>query len=348
MKEKFNIRDLIRPNILDLRPYSSARDEFDGMGSGMTFLDANENPFNTGLNRYPDPRQKKLKLEIERVKDVSKANIFLGNGSDEILDLLFRAFCEPAEDNIITMPPTYGMYEVLASINNIENRQVLLTTDFQPDISEVLAQQDSRTKLLFICSPNNPSGNTMASDKIELLLSGFHGLVIIDEAYIDFTEKESWLRRLDEFPNLVIVQTFSKAFGMAGIRLGMCFAGDTIISVLNSIKPPYNVNELTQKQALLRLKKMDIIRAEVSLLNEEKTRMRLELETIDFVNHIFPSDANFLLLRVDDATLRYEQLCSEGIVVRNRSKQPLCENTLRITVGTPRENDKLINTLKLL
>lgn len=342
------IKRLVRASISGLKAYSSARDEFMGDGNGMTFLDANENPFETGVNRYPDPLQRELKNQLAATKNIPAENIFLGNGSDEVLDLLFRAFCEPGQDNCISMPPTYGMYAVLAAINNIENREVTLNRWFQPDTSSVLDIQDDRSKLLFVCSPNNPTGNTMNSSEIEKLLNDFNGLVVIDEAYIDFSEHESWLERLDKYPNLVIVQTFSKAYGLAGIRLGVCYASSEIIRILNKIKPPYNVNELTQKMALKTLNETNFVFSRIDLIKEEKERLLKVLLQIDFIEQIYPSDANFLLIKVDDAGKRYEQLIGNGFVVRNRSKQPLCENTLRITVGTSEENEALIKTLKTL
>jgi histidinol-phosphate aminotransferase len=252
MKE-FNINNLVRSNVAGLKPYSSARDEYQSTGSEMVFLDANENPFQTDVNRYPDPQQRSLKTELAKIKNVSTEHILLGNGSDEVLDLLFRAFCEPGKDNVITLPPTYGMYKVLANINNIENREVLLNSDFEPNVEEILNSVDQNTKLIFLCSPNNPTGNSFSEEKIIYILENFNGLVVIDEAYIDFSNKESWLNKLKEYPNLVITQTLSKAFGMAGIRLGICYASVEIIQILNKIKPPYNVNELTQLRALDRV-----------------------------------------------------------------------------------------------
>ncbi len=243
MIKKFNIQSLIRPNVAKMKPYSSARDEFKDFDSEMIFLDANENPFETNVNRYPDPQQRKLKAILSKQKNIPINQILLGNGSDEVLDLIFRAFCEPSKDNIITLPPTYGMYSVLANLNDIENREVLLDSDFQPDMDEISRTADTRTKLLFICSPNNPTGNLIASEKILKLLKTFKGLIIIDEAYIDFAKEESWTTKLDEFPNLMVTQTLSKAYGLAGIRLGSCYASAEIIAVLNKIKPPYNINE---------------------------------------------------------------------------------------------------------
>ncbi len=344
----FDLNSLIRQNVKGLKPYSSARDEYVSDGSEMIFLDANENPFQNGVNRYPDPQQRSLKSVLAQQKGVRQENILLGNGSDEVLDLLFRAFCEPKVDNIITLPPTYGMYKVLADINVVENREVLLMDDFQPDVDSILKNVDSHTKLVFLCSPNNPTGNSLQVSKIENLLSSFNGLVVIDEAYIDFSSEESWVSKLSEHPNLVVTQTLSKAYGMAGIRLGICIASEEIISVLNKIKPPYNVNELTQQRAMERVLNREEINQEVENILKERTVLEQTLKTIQFVEKVYPTDANFILARVDDASLRYGQLLEKGIVIRNRTTQPLCENTLRFTVGTHKENEFLIKALKEL
>lgn len=342
-----NILDLVRENIKNIKPYSSARDEYkDATSSEMIFLDANENPFENGVNRYPDPQQNDVKNILSEIKNISKENILLGNGSDEVLDLIFRAFCEPNKDNIITLPPTYGMYAVLADLNAIENRKVFLTNDFQPKVDDILKEQDINSKILFLCSPNNPSGNSFSIEKVESLLKQFNGLVVIDEAYIDFSNQESWLIKLNKFPNLIITQTLSKAYGLAGIRLGVCYASKEIIKILNNIKPPYNINELTQKRAFDRLQKIDIIKNEVSSIIAERENMISELNEISFIQNIYPTDCNFVLVKVDDATKRYNQLIQKGIVVRNRTTQPLCENCLRFTIGTKSENIKLLKTLK--
>ena len=260
MKKSFNINNLIRENIKSLKPYSSARDEYkDATINEMIFLDANENPFENGVNRYPDPQQNKVKDLLSDIKEISKENILLGNGSDEVLDLIFRAFCEPKEDNIITLPPTYGMYSVLANINAIENRTVLLNNDFQLKVKQILEVADANSKILFLCSPNNPTGNSFTIASVRELLIKFKGLVVLDEAYIDFSDQKSWLTKLEDFPNLIVTQTLSKAYGLAGIRLGVCYASKEIIEVLNNIKPPYNVNELTQQRAITRLQKIDEI-----------------------------------------------------------------------------------------
>ncbi len=341
----FNLNNLIRDNVKGLKPYSSARDEYVSDGSKMVFLDANENPFENGVNRYPDPKQRNLKALLAKQKGITEGNILLGNGSDEVLDLLFRAFCEPALDNIITLPPTYGMYQVLSGINHIENRVVVLKTNFQPDLEGIQNAVDANSKLLFICSPNNPTGNTIAAEKIEYLLNSFSGLVIIDEAYIDFSSQESWVSKLSKYSNLVVTQTLSKAYGMAGIRLGICCASEQIIAVLNKIKPPYNVNELTQQRAMERVFNQQTVQEEVSHILSERQTLQDALEEVSFISKIYPSDTNFILVKVDNATHRYEQLVAEGIVVRNRTTQALCENTLRFTVGTSEENKLLIAAL---
>lgn len=348
MNTKFNIESLVRGNVKRLKPYSSARDEFKDFTQQMVYLDANENPFENGVNRYPDPQQRDLKAVLANQKGVKPENILLGNGSDEVLDLLFRAFCEPGTDNVITLPPTYGMYGVLAETNNVENREVLLDENFQPRLQAVFGASNENSKLLFLCSPNNPSGNAFSAEKIEKLISGFKGLVVIDEAYIDFSNQPSWMKRLQEFPNLVICQTLSKAYGMAGIRLGICIASEEIISILNKIKPPYNVNQLTQVKALERVLKTEEVKAEVvSILKAREELLKVLLE-VPFVKKIYQTDANFVLIKVDDANMRYKQLLDSGVVVRNRSTQPLCENTFRITIGTKKENRTLIEVLKTL
>ncbi|WP_299311333.1 histidinol-phosphate transaminase [uncultured Aquimarina sp.] len=347
-KTEFNINKIIRENVKGLKPYSSARDEYVSDGSEMIFLDANENPFENGVNRYPDPQQRSLKKVLADQKGVSAQNILLGNGSDEVLDLLFRAFCEPKVDNIITLPPTYGMYKVLANINNIREKEVLLTKNFEPNVFEIIEAIDAATKIIFLCSPNNPTGNSFSEENIIKVLQSFEGLVVIDEAYVDFSSKESWINKIDLYPNLIITQTLSKAYGMAGIRLGLCYASEEIISVLNKIKPPYNVNELTQKRALDRVMDVATIKGEVTSILEEREKMITSLEDVSFIKEIYKTDANFVLVRVDDANRRYDELLKEGIVIRNRTTQPLCENTLRFTVGTKKENEKLVEVLKLL
>lgn len=348
MTKTFNINNIVRESVKALKPYSSARDEYVSDGSTMIFLDANENPFENGVNRYPDPYQRSLKAVLAEQKGVSESNMLLGNGSDEVLDLIYRAFCEPNQDNIITLPPTYGMYKVLAGINAVENREVLLTSDFEPDVPAILSTVDEQTKLLFICSPNNPTGNSFKKEYVGKLLESFSGLVVIDEAYIDFSEQESWLSSLNNYPNLIVTQTLSKAYGLAGIRLGICCASEEIIAILNKIKPPYNVNQLTQQKALQRVLNEDAVQQEVVQILEERANLKQALQELDFVEQLYPSDANFVLAKVDDADKRYQQLLNQHVVVRNRSTQPLCENTLRFTVGTPTENKALIAILKKL
>ena len=346
--KNFNLNNLIRDNIKSIKPYSSARDEYKDITDGMVFIDANENPFNTDVNRYPDPQQTNVKARLSELKRIPINKILLGNGSDEVLDLIFRAFCEPNRDKIITLPPTYGMYDVLANLNAVENIEVELQKDFQPNMDEISRAVQTHTKLLFLCSPNNPTANSFDAKKIEELIRNFEGLVIIDEAYIDFSAEESWLSRLEEFPNLIITQTLSKAYGLAGIRLGICYASQEIIAVLNKIKPPYNINQLTQIKALERLNATLVVDNEVKSIILERGILNEALKTIDFVTEVYPSDANFILAKVDDANKRYQQLVEKGIVVRNRTNQPLCENCLRFSVGTKEENETLIQTLKVL
>ena len=343
---EFNINNIVRVNVKDLKPYSSARDEYVSDGKEMIFLDANENPFDNGVNRYPDPQQRNLKAVLSGQKGVSVKNMLLGNGSDEVLDLIFRAFCEPNRDNIISLPPTYGMYKVLSGINAVENREVLLTQDFELDVEGILGAVDENSKIIFICSPNNPTGNSFHEMAILRLLNEFAGLIVIDEAYIDFSGKKSWLKRLDKFPNLIITQTLSKAYGMAGIRLGLCFASQEIIAILNKIKPPYNVNELTQKRALEQVAKIELFKSEVAEILVQKGTLLKVLNQVYFIQKVYPSDANFVLVKVDNANKRYGQLLEKGIVIRNRTTQPLCENSLRFTIGTNAENLKLISALK--
>ena len=345
MKE-FDLSKIVRSNVAALEPYSSARDEFKIQGKEMIFLDANENPNENGLNRYPDPQQNLVKQKLSEFRDIPKEKILLGNGSDEVLDLIFRAFCEPGRDNVITLPPTYGMYKVLAAINNIENREVYLNHDFEPDATAILNQVDDHSRIIFLCSPNNPSGNSFNTDTVSSLLDNFNGLVVIDEAYIDFSENGSWLEKLEYYPNLLVTQTFSKAFGMAGIRLGVLYASEEIIKVLNKIKPPYNINKQTQEEAISKLSDIQSLKSQISDIIKERKSLSKALLEINFISKIYKSDANFLLIEVDDADKRYDELLQKNIVVRNRSKQALCENCLRITVGTEAENKKLISALK--
>ena len=348
MKKEFNLNNLVRQSIKTLKPYASARDEYKGTSTDMIFLDANENPFDSKYNRYPDPQQDAVKHILSQQKGVSKANILLGNGSDEVLDLIFRAFCNPNIDNVITLPPTYGMYEVLANINAVDVVKIQLTEGFQPNVEQILETQNNNSKLLFLCSPNNPTANSFASEKVEQLIKEFRGVVVIDEAYIDFSNEASWLSRLEEFPNVIITQTLSKAYGMAGIRLGICYASEEIIRILNKIKPPYNVNTLTQDKAIERLLDSNTIELDVKRIISDRALLANELSKIDFIEAIYPSDTNFLLVKVDNANKRYQQLLEYGIVARNRTNQPLCDNCLRFTVGTFMENEELIMTLKTL
>ena len=342
------IKDLIRENIKSLEAYSSARDEFKAMSSEFVFIDANENPFDTGLNRYPDPQQTLVKEALSKLKGISEEQILLGNGSDEVLDLIFRVFCEPRVDNVIVLPPTYGMYEVLANTNAIELVKIPLVENFQPNVKEIIKGQDAKTKLLFLCSPNNPTANSFDANKIETLIKEFNGIVVIDEAYIDFSIEDSWLCRLDEFPNLIVTQTLSKAYGLASIRLGICYASKEIISILNKIKPPYNVNQLTQDVALQSLFNQEKVKNEIAIIISERNQLIRDLQNVEIVEKLYPSDANFLLVQVVDATLRYKQLVKLGIIARNRTTHILCDNCLRFTVGTLDENKKLINTLQLV
>lgn len=345
---KFDLNRLVRENVRELKPYSSARDEYISDGSKMVFIDANESPYSNGINRYPDPQQRQLKTLLAKTFSLSPANILLGNGSDEVLDLIFRAFCEPHKDNIITMPPTYGMYKVLAGINAIENREVLLTESFELDVDKILESKNSNTKVIFLCSPNNPTGNSFSGIHIENLLNNFQGLIVIDEAYIDFATKSSWLNRFDQFPNLIVTRTFSKAYGMAGLRLGVCYASEDIITILNRIKPPYNVNELTQRKALQMIQNTALLEEQITEILAERDRMIRQLAEINYINKIYPTDANFILVKVDDADKRYKEILESGVVVRNRSTQPLCDNTLRFTIGTPKENETLLKILNSL
>jgi len=345
----FDINTIVRENVKVMKPYSSARDEFEDFDTAnMVFLDANENPFQNGVNRYPDPQQSNLKAILALRNKVSKKQILLGNGSDEVLDLIFRAFCEPKVDNVITLPPTYGMYGVLANLNAIENREVLLSDDFQPQVDTILESVNENTKIIFLCSPNNPTGNSFSDENVLKLVENFNGLIVIDEAYIDFSEKESWLARIDKYPNLIITQTLSKAYGLAGIRLGICYASSEIIAVLNKIKPPYNVNELTQQRALERLSDSKKIESEITAIIKQRDLLLKTLEQVKFVKKIYPTEANFILIKVDDANKRYDELIAKGIVIRNRTNQPLCKNTLRLTIGTEEENHKLIHVLNIL
>lgn len=342
------VENLVRKNILGLKPYSSARDEF--KGEAKVFLDANENPFGSPLdknyNRYPDPLQLKLKQKISSIKGIPTQHIFLGNGSDEPIDLLFRIFCEPGVDNVIVCPPTYGMYSVAADINNVELVKVNLTPDFQLNVPAIMDKINEHTKMLFICSPNNPSGNSMHYDDIEFLLNNFLGIVVVDEAYINYSKQRSLIRELTEYENLVILQTFSKAWGLAGLRLGMAFSTSVIIDLMNKVKPPYNINDATAGLALEALNKIDQINLQIKETVEERQRLSKALEQIEQVEKVYPSDANFILVKFKNAEDLYAKLLQNGIVVRSRTKVEQCEGCLRITVGTKEENTLLIDAIR--
>ena len=340
------LKELVRENIWKLKPYSCARDEF--KGEAKAYLDANENPFNTLYNRYPDPLQWAVKEKIAELKYVKPSQIMLGVGSDEPIDLIFRVFCEPKIDNVVAINPTYGMYGVCADINNVEYRQVNLEADFSLNAEKVLAAVDNNSKVIFLCSPNNPTGNLLNATEVEKILKGFDGIVVIDEAYIDFSDKASWISKLNKYPQMVILQTFSKAWGLAAARCGMAFASEEIISFFNKVKYPYNINILTQKLILEKLEQVEIKNNWVKEILSQRTLMIEELEQLSIVKHIYPSDANFILVKVDDANLRYKELVEKGIIVRNRNSVTLCENCLRITIGTAQDNKELLNALKSL
>lgn len=340
-----SLKELTRPNVWALKPYSSARDEYSGVEASV-FLDANENPYNTPNNRYPDPLQRELKALIAPLKGVKEENIFLGNGSDEAIDLIFRAFCRPGIDNVVAIDPTYGMYQVCAEVNDVEYRKMLLDVYYQFKASSLLSAIDENTKAMFICSPNNPTGNSLCRKEIESLLKKFDGLVVVDEAYIDFSSSESLLKDLEQYPNLIVLQTFSKAWGCAAIRLGMAFASPEIIAIFNKIKYPYNVNRLTQEEAINVLHKPEQIKEWVNTLLEERTRVMEEFVKLPCCVRIFPTDANFFLAKVYEATQIYDYLVSEGIIVRNRTNVALCNDCLRITIGTKEENDALLDALR--
>jgi len=344
----FSINNIIRRNIKNLVPYSSARDEFKGDAS--VYLDANENAFGSPLeqqyNRYPDPLQYKVKKRLSDIKGVPPRNIFLGNGSDEAIDILFRSFCNPGIDNVILVPPTYGMYEVSANINDIEARKVMLTEEYQLNLEGIAEAIDKNTKLIFICSPNNPTGNSINRDDIETLLANFNGLVVIDEAYINFSRQKTFIQELTEYANLVVLQTLSKAWGLAGLRIGMAFASEEIIEVMNKVKPPYNINEASQELALKALDNVEQVNGWIKETLAQRDKLVLNLKHFDFVLDIYPSDANFILVKMTDPKAIYSFLVDKGIIVRDRSKVDLCEGCLRITVGTPAENDILLETLQ--
>ncbi len=342
-----NILQLLRPHLRNLVPYASARDEFSG--EAAIFLDANENSLGSATaesyNRYPDPYQYTVKRMLAKIKCVKHEQIFLGNGSDEAIDLLIRAFCEPGTDHIIILPPTYGMYKVSADVNNVEVRELLLTGDYQPRVDNILEAANEKSKILFICSPNNPTGNLQDGEAIRQLLEGFPGLVVVDEAYIDFAKADSWAEKLEEYPNLVVLQTFSKAWGLAALRLGMAFASPDLINILNKIKPPYNVNELTQEKAIEAMRSYDKMRKQVQVILYEREQLKKALEALPLIEKVYPTDANFVMVKVPAARQVYTYLVEKGIIVRDRSRVALCEGCLRITIGSPTENEQLLQVL---
>lgn len=344
----FVLNDLLRENIRKLVPYSSARDEFKGEAS--VFLDANENSFGSPLtkwyNRYPDPLQRKVKEKLQEIKGVPSSHIFIGNGSDECIDLLIRSVCEPGVDNIIICPPTYGMYQVCADINNVTVKKVPLTVNFQLNLPAIEEAIDAHTKIIFLCSPNNPTGNSLNKEDVEAILNNYFGLVVIDEAYINFSRHRSFVQELNEYPNLVVMQTLSKAWGLAALRIGMAFASEEIITVLNRVKPPYNINQASQELALKALDEVGQVNDMIQEIVAERTGLEKKLKELPQVVHVYPSDANFLLVKVADARAIYNYMLTKGIVLRDRSKVELCEGCLRITVGTPAENEQLLAALK--
>lgn len=341
-----NLQQLVRKNVWNMKPYSSARDEFKGEAS--VFLDANENPLNDKYNRYPDPLQWSLKQKIAKVKNIAPENIFLGNGSDEPIDLVIRIFCEPRIDNIVAVDPTYGMYQVCAEVNDVEYRKVLLNENFDLDAQKLLGKTDRNTKLIFLCSPNNPTGNLLSRKEIKKVLDSFAGIVVVDEAYIDFASEATWLNDLEEYPNLIILQTFSKAWGLAAVRLGMAFASAEIIKLFNKVKYPYNVNILTQNFVGDELDKLELRKQWIATLLRGREYLTDELPKLPFVEKIYPTDANFILVKVEDANSLYKQLADKGVIVRNRNSVSLCAGCLRITVGTDKENEMLIKALRAL
>jgi histidinol-phosphate aminotransferase len=344
----FNLDTLVRENIKTLKPYSSARHEFTGKAS--VFLDANENAYGSPLpekfNRYPDPLQWQLKFQLAKIKGVPAENIFVGNGSDEVIDLAFRIFCNPAKDNVIVCPPTYGMYEVSGDINDVAVKKVNLIANFQLDVEGILAAVDASTKLIFICSPNNPTGNNMRREDVEIILNNFSGIVIIDEAYINYSKQKTFIQELTEYPNLVVMQTLSKAWGLAALRLGLCYASMDIIDLFNKVKPPYNINDASQQLALEALQNTELVNEWTRAAVLQKEMLMKVMDNFTFAEIIYPSDANFFLMKVKDAQSLYNYLSANEVVVRNRSKDPGCENCLRITIGTPAENELLLTLLK--
>ena len=340
-----SLKELTRPNILALEPYSSARNEYNGHMAHV-FLDANENPYNQPLNRYPDPLQLELKKEIARIKKVSEEQIFLGNGSDEAIDLPYRCFCRPGIDNVIAIEPTYGMYRVCADINDIAYRPILLDEQFQLSANKILAAVDEHTKLIWICSPNNPTGNNMNREEVMTILQQFNGLVIVDEAYSDFSDYKPFREELDQYPNLIVLNTFSKAWGCAAIRLGMAFAQKDIIDMFNKVKYPYNVNALTQQEALKALQRNYMVDQWIQALVKERGRVMSEYAKLPCCVKVYPTEANFFLSKMTDAVTIYNYLVEKGIIVRNRTKVTLCKDCFRVTIGTRMENDELLDALR--
>lgn len=339
-----NLEQLVRKNIWNLKAYSSARSEFKGDAS--VFLDANENPLNGPYNRYPDPLQTKLKEKISQLKNIDASKIFFGNGSDEPIDLVIRIFCDPRVDNIVSTDPTYGMYQVCADVNDVEYRKVLLNKDYSLDAAKLLENVDKHTKLIFLCSPNNPTGNLLDKKEVQKVLTSFDGIVVVDEAYIDFSASDSWLPVLDKYPNLIILQTFSKAWGIAAVRFGMAFASPEIIALFNKVKYPYNINQLTQEFVLKELEKEQLKNDWVSTLLMQRAILQKSLKALPYVKEVYHSDANFILVRVDDANALYNFLVHRGIIVRNRNSVSLCNGCVRITVGTEAENNNLLEVMK--
>lgn len=354
----FDLYKLVRENIKKLKPYSSARTEYSG--DAAVFLDANENsygspvllPSHSGegagarLNRYPDPLQWNLKKQLSKIKGIPSQNIFIGNGSDEVIDLAYRIFCEPGKSNVIICPPTYGMYKVCGNINDVKVKEINLTHDFQLDVENILEATDINSRLLFICSPNNPTGNNMNRIDIELLINNFPGIVLIDEAYINYSRQKSFLQELTEYENLIVMQTLSKAWGLAALRLGLAFASEKIIELFNKVKPPYNINLSSQQLGAKALTAVEEVNTNIKNIIEQKKILQEQLSQFSFIQKIYPSDANFILIKTNDADKLYQCLSAQKIIVRNRSKEPLCENCLRITIGNPEENQILIKSLK--
>lgn len=341
----FNLKSIVRPNIWALKPYSSARNEYNGKNA-HTFLDANESPYNTPCNRYPDPLQREVKQLLSVIKGVNPEQIFLGNGSDEAIDIVFRVFCTPGRDNIVTINPSYGMYEVCADINNIECRKVELNAQFDIEAERLLKVCNEHTKAIFLCTPNNPTGNLLNSEEITIILNKFHGVIVIDEAYSDFSSKENWRSKINNYPNLIVLNTLSKAWASAGIRLGMAFAQKDIIELFNKVKYPYNVNILTQRQALEVLNRRHDVDEWIRLTLNERLSLMYAVSELSICQKVYPTEANFFLAKFNDANRIYNYLVDQGIILRNRSHITLCDNCLRITIGSPQENTTLISALR--